>query len=95
MASVAERCDVIVDFTGLQGKTFYIENRLEQEDGRGPTGDVLSPGQGTKLLPDTLPAARVTRTFRFERNNGQWAVNGKFATCEDIRFAIKRNSVEK
>ncbi|MCA1632941.1 MAG: hypothetical protein LC802_04265 [Acidobacteria bacterium] len=26
--SVAERVDVIVDFTGLAGKTFYIENRL-------------------------------------------------------------------
>jgi FtsP/CotA-like multicopper oxidase with cupredoxin domain len=29
--SVAERVDVIVDFTGQAGKTFYLENRLEQE----------------------------------------------------------------
>ncbi|MCA1628952.1 MAG: multicopper oxidase domain-containing protein [Acidobacteria bacterium] len=123
--AVAERVDVIVDFTGLQGKTFYIENRLEQSDGRGPTGNVLSPGQGTKILqikvdgpvvadnsvnpalipanqpvyfydfPDTLATPIVTRTFRFERNNGQWAVNGKFAACEDTRFRIKRNTVEK
>ncbi|MCA1593287.1 MAG: multicopper oxidase domain-containing protein [Acidobacteria bacterium] len=123
--AVAERVDVIVDFTGLQGKTFYIENRMEQVDGRGPTGNVLAPGQGDKILkivvdgpvvadnsinpalipatqavyfyafPDTLPAPVVTRTFRFERNNGQWAVNGKFADCADTRFAIKRNTVEK
>ena len=123
--AVAERVDVIVDFTGLQGKTFYIENRLEQQDGRGPTGDVFSPGQGDKILkiivdgpvvadnsinPASIPASQavyfydfpdvaatpvVTRTFRFERNNGQWAVNGKFATCDDTRFAIKRNTVEK
>ena len=37
----------------------------------------------------------VTRIFRFERNNGQWAVNGKFATCDETRFAIKRNTVER
>jgi FtsP/CotA-like multicopper oxidase with cupredoxin domain len=118
--SVAERVDVIVDFTGLAGKTFYLENRLEQEDGRGPTGDVLPAGAGDKILkivvdgppvldqslhpslmqfygfPDTATPVRVTRTFRFERNNGQWSVNGKFAgDCNDIRFAIKRNTAEK
>jgi FtsP/CotA-like multicopper oxidase with cupredoxin domain len=127
--SVAERVDVVVDFTGLAGKTFYIENRLEQDDGRGPTGDVLAAGQGNKILkivvdgpvvPDnsvnfdtaipalpagqpyfygfanTTDAPRITRTFRFERGNGQWQVNGKLVgDCDDIRFAIKRNSVEK
>jgi FtsP/CotA-like multicopper oxidase with cupredoxin domain len=122
---VAERVDVIVDFTGLQGKTFYIENRLEQTDGRGPTGNVLNPGQGDKILkiivdgpvvadnsinpatipanqavyfydfPDTAQVPTVTRTFKFERNNGQWAVNGKFADCADNRFTVKRNTAEK
>jgi len=123
--AVAERVDVIVDFTGQAGKTFYLENRLEQQDGRGPTGNVLGAGQGTKILkivvdgpavadnsidPATIPAnqavyfygfpnttdtPRITRTFRFERGNGQWQVNGKLANCNDIRFAIKRNTVEK
>ena len=123
--AVAERVDVIVDFTGQAGKTFYLENRLEQEDGRGPTGNVLGAGQGTKILkivvdgpvvpdnsidpatipanqavyfygfPNTTDAARITRTFRFERGNGQWQVNGKLANCNDIRFAVKRNTVEK
>jgi FtsP/CotA-like multicopper oxidase with cupredoxin domain len=118
--SVAERVDVIVDFTGLAGKTFYIENRLEQQDGRGPTGKVLNAGQGTYILkivvdgpvvadnskdpatitkfydfPTTTDTPLVTRTFRFERNNGMWAVNGKFANCDDTRFRVKRNSVEK
>jgi FtsP/CotA-like multicopper oxidase with cupredoxin domain len=122
--SVAERVDVIVDFTADAGKTFFIENRLEQDDGRGPDGDVLGAGQGDKILkivvdgpvvpdnsinpalitqfygfPNTADAPRITRTFRFERGNGQWQVNGKLVgDCEDpndIRFAIKRNSVEK
>ena len=124
--AVAERVDVIVDFTGQAGKTFYLENRLEQQDGRGPTGNVLGAGQGTKILkivvdgpvvadnsidpatipanqavyfygfPNTLDAPRITRTFRFERGNGQWQVNGQLVGgCNNIRFAIKRNTVEK
>jgi len=123
--SVAERVDVIVDFTNDAGKTFYLENRLEQDDGRGPTGDVLGAGQGTKILqivvdgppvadnsvnPATIPAGtyfygfpnttdqeRITRTFRFERGNGQWQVNGQLVGgCNQApRFRIKRNSVEK
>jgi FtsP/CotA-like multicopper oxidase with cupredoxin domain len=48
--SVAERADVIIDFAQYAGKTLYIENRLEQEDGRGPTGDVLPAGQGDRLM---------------------------------------------
>jgi FtsP/CotA-like multicopper oxidase with cupredoxin domain len=124
--SVAERVDVIVDFTGQAGKTFYLENRLEQDDGRGPDGDVVGAGQGDKILkivvdgpvvadnsidPATIPAnqpvyfyafpntvdpPRITRTFRFERGNGQWQVNGQLVgNCNNIRFDIKRNSVEK
>ena len=58
--SVAERVDVIVDFTNDAGKTFYIENRLEQEDGRGPTGDVLGAGQGDKILKIVVDGPPVT-----------------------------------
>ncbi len=119
--SVAERVDVIVDFTGQAGKTFYLENRLEQDDGRGPSGDVVGAGQGDKILkivvdgpvvadnsinpanitqfygfPNTADPPRITRTFRFERGNGQWQINGQLVgDCNNIRFAIKRNSVEK
>lgn len=127
--SVAERTDVVVDFTGLAGKTFYIENRMEQDDGRGPDGDLFNPGQGNKILkivvdqpavadnsvnfdtaipalpagqpyfygyPTTTDPVRVTRTFKFERNNGQWAVNGRFPDCiEPPRFSVKLNTAEK
>lgn len=49
---VAERCDVMVDFSGLQGQTFYIENRLQQLVGRGPADPpvILPAGQGNLLL---------------------------------------------
>ena len=48
--SVSERVDVIVDFTGKAGKTFYIENRLRQSDGQGPSGGLFAAGQGDLLL---------------------------------------------
>ena len=40
---VAERADVIVDFTGRAGKTLYLENRLVQTNGRGPDGQPHAP----------------------------------------------------
>ena len=48
--SVAERVDVIIDFTGLEGKSLYLENRMQQIDGRGPTGITLPPGAGDKIM---------------------------------------------
>jgi FtsP/CotA-like multicopper oxidase with cupredoxin domain len=47
---VAERTDIIVDFAKYAGKTIYLENRLEQLNGRGPTGNIVPPGQGNLLL---------------------------------------------
>jgi FtsP/CotA-like multicopper oxidase with cupredoxin domain len=47
---VAERADVIIDFSAFAGRTIYLENRLEQTNGRGPTGNLLSAGQGNLLL---------------------------------------------
>jgi FtsP/CotA-like multicopper oxidase with cupredoxin domain len=43
--AVAERGDIIVDFSKYPiGSQLYIVNRLEHLDGRGPTGNLLSPG---------------------------------------------------
>src|SRR5262249_48509758 len=42
---VAERVDVIVDFsTAKAGDRIRLQNRLRQDDGRGPTGDIVAPG---------------------------------------------------
>lgn len=61
---VAERCDVIVDFTGLQGQTFYIENRLQQLLGRGPADPpvILPAGQGNLLLKIIVDKSSTTKT---------------------------------
>src|SRR5262249_19739051 len=109
---VAERVDVIVDFADIPNhpSRLYLESRLEQQDGRGPTDHILGAGQGDRLLefrigsavrddsvdpasqphfydlPDTTEEPRITRHFRFERTNGQWAVNSRFMSCNRIRF---------
>lgn len=123
--SVAERNDIIIDFKVLQQmgiSTVYLENRMEQDDGRGPDEGTLPAGQGNYLMkinigaappsdPSVDPATNpsfyalppnnltplVTRSFDFERKNGMWAVNDKFAgLCSAApRFRIKRNTVEK
>jgi len=117
---VAERADVIIDFSKFKpGQSIFLENRLEQLDGRGPTGNVLAAGQGNKVLrfDVVLPAVAdnsqdpatitkfydlptvdlsnvVQRTFRFERGNGQWQINGQFADCTTNRFTVRQNSTE-
>jgi FtsP/CotA-like multicopper oxidase with cupredoxin domain len=45
-------------------------------------------------LPDTTATPRITRTFKFDRLNGQWSINGQFMDCDDIRVHIEPNSVE-
>jgi len=47
----------------------------------------------------TLPSAprseaRITREFRFERRNGQWAINNQFVDCTRARFKVQRNTAE-
>jgi len=69
--AVAERSDIIIDFRELAGKTLFLENRLEQFDGRGPTGRTLPAGAGNFLLQFRVKGSPVPddsadpRTQRF------------------------------
>jgi len=49
---VAERADIIVDFSQLPETTteIYLVNRAEQVNGRGPTGNTLPMAQSYKML---------------------------------------------
>ncbi len=46
-------------------------------------------------LPNTNVEPRITRTFKFDRLNGQWSINGQFMDCNQFRFAVQQNSVEQ
>jgi FtsP/CotA-like multicopper oxidase with cupredoxin domain len=125
--AVAERVDIIVDFNKFTASRLYLVNRLEQVNGRGPTGKILSPGTpvvqinvGAKApdysldpsvyavggktmrdLPDdnfsnllALAARMPTRTWRFERGNGGWAVNGRLFDENVVSAAIPQESQE-
>jgi FtsP/CotA-like multicopper oxidase with cupredoxin domain len=50
IVAVAQRMEVIIDFRNFAGKTLYFENRLEQIDGRGPTGNTLPAGAGNFIM---------------------------------------------
>lgn len=151
LLSVAERCDVIIDFKriwqmfGSPSGTLKIrlENRLVQEDGRGPEEELHPPGVVENALvefqivgptpaadisfdpqpvaypnvpcssndcvfspiclpplpSDNAPAPedriRITRTFEFERGNGQWQINDQFVDCSEYRFRVQRNTAER
>lgn len=119
---VAERYDIIVDFNQVKNligshTKVRLENRLQQDDGQGPSCDLSSAGQGTSCVefrigsavtdasvdPATHPVfyqlpsiitPRITRNFSFDRDNGQWVINNRFANCNELRFAVKQNSAE-
>ncbi len=127
---VAERYDIIIDFTQVKKligshTTVRLENRLEQKDGTGPTGNILAAGTGTYTLqfnigspatdnsvdpasgpsfytlPSIDPNFRITRQFVFDRQNGQWVINNKFADCNPadgsstFRFTVDQNTSEE
>jgi FtsP/CotA-like multicopper oxidase with cupredoxin domain len=53
LLGMAERADVVVDFSGRSGSTIFLENILVQKDGRGPGGDLNNPDTripGTQLV---------------------------------------------
>ncbi len=57
---VAERADVIIDFsTYAPGTVIHLENRLEQLSGKGPTGKILPSSDKTKLLKFIVSADSV------------------------------------
>src|SRR6266446_2558764 len=56
---VAERVDIIIDFSQFAGKTIYLENRLNQLNGQGPVDDFGPNGTSqecTQVLGTTTPS---------------------------------------
>ena len=66
--TVAERVDIIVDFSQATGSEIYLMNILEHKDGTGPTGNILNPGTqllkfnlGEVVADGSLPADQITK----------------------------------
>jgi len=51
LLGMAERADVVVDFSGLSGSSIFLENILVQNDGRGPGGDLNNPDTRIPGIP--------------------------------------------
>jgi len=63
--------------------------------GQSVVDNSLPPSQQTfYTLPDTTPTPVVTRTFKFDRLNGQWSINEQFMDCDTTRFTVTQNTVE-
>jgi FtsP/CotA-like multicopper oxidase with cupredoxin domain len=67
--SVAQRVDIVIDFSEYKvGDSVAILNRLEQTNGKGPTGRLLDPGDPVirfDVVPSTGPDhSRVPDRFR-------------------------------
>ncbi|MEI6336140.1 MAG: multicopper oxidase domain-containing protein, partial [Methylococcaceae bacterium] len=57
---VAERADVIIDFSKYNpGDVIYLENRLEQLNGKGTSGKILASSSKTQLLKFIVSSATV------------------------------------
>jgi FtsP/CotA-like multicopper oxidase with cupredoxin domain len=64
--------------------------------GQSVDDDSLPPDEQTFYqLPNTNAEPRVVRTFKFDRLNGQWSINGQFMDCNEFRFTVQQNSSEQ
>lgn len=101
--SMAERWEVVIDFSAYAGKNVTLKNNRDvqaDEDYnstdkvmRFVVGKVVKNQQGNGPLPSSLrvvpfPPTKsgVDRTFKFERSNGEWQVNG--VTFADVKNRI-------
>jgi len=68
---------------------------LQFRVGSTVTDNSLPPSQQRFYsLPSKSAPARIVRTFKFDRLNGQWSINGQFMDCNTFRFTVQQNSVE-
>jgi FtsP/CotA-like multicopper oxidase with cupredoxin domain len=65
--------------------------------GTAVTDDSVDPSSNPTFyqLPTTNVPPRIVRTFKFDRLNGQWSINGQFMDCNQFRFAVQQNSSEQ
>jgi FtsP/CotA-like multicopper oxidase with cupredoxin domain len=56
----------------------------------------IDPAAITGFYPlPPLPTPRITRTFHFDRLNGQWSINGQYMDCNTVRVRVGQNTSEQ
>src|SRR5947209_377217 len=80
-------CNVLAAGQGVSCVEFRI--------GAAATDNSVDPATHPTFyqLPSVV-TPRITRNFQFDRDNGQWVINNKFASCNELRFTVTQNSVE-
>jgi FtsP/CotA-like multicopper oxidase with cupredoxin domain len=73
------------------GGNLLLQFRVSSNAVTDNSGD---PNTQTFYQLPSMVDPRVTRTFKFDRLNGQWSINGQFMDCNTIRFKVAQNSVE-
>src|SRR5262249_56211468 len=64
--------------------------------GEPPVDNSLPPSQQKFYqLPSTNVTPAAIRTFKFDRLNGQWSINGQFMDCNTFRFTVTQNTAEE
>jgi FtsP/CotA-like multicopper oxidase with cupredoxin domain len=92
--AVAERVDIIVDFSKIKAQRIYFVNRAEQVNGRGPTGKTLSPGTPVLQVNLTLPL-NGTDTSADPSKGQVGAVGMKLRDLPDMDFAALQAKAAK
>ena len=91
--SVAERVDIIVDFSKIKSSRVYFVNRAEQINGRGPTGRTLSPG--TPVLQVNLTGSAVSDPSADPSVGQVGAIGMKLRDLPDMDFAALQTKAAK
>jgi FtsP/CotA-like multicopper oxidase with cupredoxin domain len=73
------------------GGNLLLQFRVSSRSVTDNSGD---PNTQTFYQLPSMVDPRVTRTFKFDRLNGQWSINSQFMDCNTIRFKVAQNSVE-
>ncbi|HEU5238871.1 MAG TPA: multicopper oxidase domain-containing protein [Pyrinomonadaceae bacterium] len=71
--------------------TYCVEFRIGASAADGSVDPATHPV--FYQLPSVI-TPRITRNFLFDRNNGQWVINDRFANCNELRFTVTQNSAE-
>jgi FtsP/CotA-like multicopper oxidase with cupredoxin domain len=97
--SATTECSLVLNNNQPAIKAAGAGNLILQFRVTGPqvTDNSVNPASKPSFyqLPSTTAAPRIVRTFKFDRLNGQWSINGQFMDCNTFRFAVQQNSVEQ